>query len=172
MYEAWKGDICQYISKTTGREALKGQYRLPKSSEFGAVKASDYNTTYNWGAAAGAYEWYKGRNEGNTADAVFKDLTSTVSTNPSLWVAGTYILNYASESGFAIFQGAIFPASGAIGSSNDFVQFGKIGGYWSGSIHDHLVSYSFLMVFTKDYSMPDSSNDISMYSFSVRCIKH
>ncbi|MDR2805877.1 MAG: hypothetical protein LBB85_09645 [Dysgonamonadaceae bacterium] len=130
VYLKYKGDICQYISKTTQNSALKN-YRLPLSSEFGGWKDS----TYNWATQSAAIGWYKGRDDKNTQNALFQGVTVSDAT-------GKDVLDFNSGAGFATYLKAVFPASGfRVGDPQSTVapgtlsDVGTYGTYWSGSAY-------------------------------------
>jgi hypothetical protein len=113
------GDICRFIGTKGGPSG----YCVPVSNKFGAP--DDVSTVFNWGDEA--INWYKGRNDANTADAAFSSVTSSDPT-------GKQVFDYASGAGYGTNFGATFPASG----TRDYItgalsRVGTQGIYWSSS---------------------------------------
>jgi hypothetical protein len=161
-YSARKGDICQFISKTTNDPALKNQYRMPKSIEFGGSDVE--GTDYSYGTAANGSDiqgWYLGR---YSPAITISDAT------------GKQIIGGTGSGGFCIFQGAIFPASGyrtpTVGGSLSYQ--GQFGHYWSGSASSEIINgYKLVYELECDASSANPSEtqrrDVGI---PVRCIKN
>ncbi|MDR2804448.1 MAG: hypothetical protein LBB85_02230 [Dysgonamonadaceae bacterium] len=163
LYKAYKGDICQYISKTS-KDATLQNYRMPTSIEFGGKSAN----SYTWGVPSNEVDWYLGKDDINANNAKFNSVTG-------LNVAGKKMLDYTSGSGFGIYWGAVFPASGfRVGDPKSPVPIGTLsevgtqGLYWSGS--DNGSEYAYFLYFYKTFVKP--GNDGSRQNGrSVRCVK-
>jgi hypothetical protein len=134
-YQGFRGDICQYISKTG---AVSGSYRLPTSSEFGPYTTGSWNTL-----TPNADGWQQGSGLFFTNNSAGKpDGTA------NLLVAADNNGNVVYGSGINRPIGdVVFPASGLRhgSGSGDLNYVGHYGLYWSGSTDNNPTSAYYLL---------------------------
>lgn len=149
-YNAKKGDICQYLSKTG---AVSGSWRMPTVKEFNTTNA-DMNENIGW-ITTGTTTWVE---YGTTPST-----PSSGSTNGQSFISygATYTYNGSSTS---------FPASGYLFCYfPELYSVGQAGNYWSSSAGS--AADGFYLAFYTGYLTPTCSN-LRQYGLSVRCVRN
>jgi hypothetical protein len=152
MYESYRGDICQYLSKTG---AVTGNYRMPTSNEFGA--GGSYSSTDNWKKGATSWpndntELYAIGNDAGTVDLIQAGMG---------WIYNNVLQVKLPASGWRRCDGGSLEHVGSRGT------------VWAGSAQSSLVGYpsrSYSIQFLKD-GANESNNPERSYANTVRCIK-
>jgi len=146
-YVAYKGDICQYLSKTG---AVSGSWRMPTAKEYNSEGSAD-NTYVSWTTAT---TWASFGN--------FSDQTGSVNAQGtfSLSGGGTYTVNGSSSS---------FPASGFRFTDGTLSHVGQGGHFWSSSASSSTNGY--YLVFFSSNVCPAFSNG-RQHGFAVRCVQN
>jgi hypothetical protein len=146
-YAAYKGDICQYLSKTG---AVSGSWRMPTAKEFNAGGLTD-NAYVEWTASTAP--WAKSGSFG--AESGNEQGTTQLSSG------GTYTVNGVSTS---------FPASGyrtySIGTLSGV---GTYGYCWSSSASN--ASNGFRLILSSNYVYPAYGN-YRQFGYPVRCVQN
>jgi uncharacterized protein (TIGR02145 family) len=145
-YVAYKGDICQYLSKTG---AVSGSWRMPTAKEFNSAGLAD-NASVSWTTAT-------------TPWAKFGDFSSTSGNaqgTTSLSSGGTYTVNGSSSK---------FPASGCRNSVGTLGSVGQTGYYWSTSARSS--TYGYYLRFNSNYVFPAYAYN-RQYGLAVRCVQN
>lgn len=146
-YATYKGDICQYLSKTG---AVSGSWRMPTIMEFNTTNTGIKEPT-GW------------RTTGTTTWEQYGSYPSTPSSgdangqSPMSWGA-TYTYNGS---------GTSFPASGYRNTSGVLYSIGQKGSYWSSSAGS--VTNGFHLYFYSDDVYPEN-NDPRQNGIVVRCV--
>jgi hypothetical protein len=142
MYESYRGDICQYLSKTG---AVTGNYRMPTSSEFGATGANWMKGITSWPNDNTAL--YVIGNDSGTADLIQGSMG---------WLKNTVLH-------------VTLPASGWRHCTTGVLDHvGSHGSYWSGSAEGNIRSYCSQL---NGNGMNPKINPQRSYALTVRCIK-
>ncbi len=147
-YKAYKGDICQYLSKTG---AVSGSWRMPTVKEFNTTNIAT-GTNAGWGIT-GTTSWAK--------FGSFAVESGNVQGTTPLSSGGTYTYNGVSTS---------FPASGCRNFSNGpLLAVGQSGYYWSSSTYSGSLGY--YLVFGSSGVYP-AIYHFRQYGYPVRCVQN
>jgi uncharacterized protein (TIGR02145 family) len=145
-YAAYKGDICQYLSKTG---AVSGSWRMPTVKEFNSEDLAD-NASVSWTTAT-------------TPWAKFGDFASTSGNadgQSAISNGGTYTVDGSSSK---------FPASGYRNTDGTLLSVGQYGIYWSSSAYSS--TYGYYLTFSSSYVSP-AHYSYRQYGFTVRCVQN
>jgi hypothetical protein len=151
------GDICRRIDPG---------YRLPRGEEF-ADGPMPGNNGWSNAAALAAVGWYKGKDKYGV-DVVFPGIE--LETNKS---DGTFVLDYdtyngGAGAGFAIYNGAIFPAAG---SYHNYISARGLGGAYHSS-SSGTGDGDFGMGFGETALLVGTSSPPRKGAGTVRCLKN
>jgi hypothetical protein len=144
VYKEFRGDICQYLSKT--QTALEG-YRLPSSYEFGINNTTWAENEEGWEKAT-PYASATGNEKGTAI------ITGTPAAN-----------NYGKNTKM---DDVIFPVSGYRGSTGTQQYLGIVSYYWSGSAN---TEYYGLVLYLSGSEVGPGMAVSRSYGNPVRCVK-
>ena len=146
-YAAYKGDICQYLSKTG---AVSGNWRMPTAKEFNVGGLAD-NGYVAWTASTVPWASFGG----------FGSASGSVDGQSTILSGGIYTVNGSSSR---------FPASGCRNYSDDTLyDVGQYGYCWSSSAYSS--TNGFKLGFYSSSVYPASSS-YRQYGFPVRCVQN
>ncbi len=118
-YTAYKGDICQYLSKT---QPLLGSWRMPTVKEYNSAGLA-HNTSVSWTNSTVPWASF-----GSFAAQISNVNAQGTISIPS---GGTYTVNGSSS----------FPASGCRSPDGTLLNVGQSGYYWSSSAYSSTEGY-------------------------------
>jgi hypothetical protein len=152
MYEGFRGDICQYLSKTG---AVTGDYRMPTSNEFGSMENESWNAS-----TPNGYGWMKG----------IETWPSSANTAAGCADGTADLLDAAFGTAINRPMGDIvFPASGYRSFDNGTLyDVGNLGVYWSGSAEG--VNGVYILRFNDSWVR--STRYVRSHGYSVRCVQN
>jgi|GEM_PF-692800 len=148
-YVAYKGDICQYLSKT---QPSLGNWRMPTAREYNAAGVAD-NVFVSWTTATTPWAYF----------GSFYDQTHSVNVQGTFELSyggGTYTVNGGSSS---------YPASGSRNTSGTLSNVGQLGYYWSSSAGSETNGY--LLLFSSSGVGP-AYKTIRQIGLAVRCVQN
>ncbi|MCI1683040.1 MAG: DUF4906 domain-containing protein [Bacteroides sp.] len=146
-YAVYKGDICQYLSKTG---AVSGSWRMPTAKKYNSEGLAD-NASVSWSTAT---TWAYFGSFGNQISKVNAQGTF------ALPGGGTYTVNGSSSS---------FPASGYRVTNGTLSNVGQTGRYWSSSAISNSTGYYLYFGSSNVYPADDYHRQ---GGFAVRCIQN
>jgi hypothetical protein len=146
-YAVYKGDICQYLSKTG---AVSGSWRMPTAKEYNSEGLAD-NASVSWSTAT---TW--------ASFGSFGDQTNNVNAQGTISIptGGIYTVNGSSSS---------FSASGYSLTNGSLYNVGQSGRYWSSSAYSSTGGFS--LGFDSSNVGPANGNG-RQYGFVVRCVQN
>ncbi len=146
-YVKYRGDICQYLSKT---QPSLGSWRMPTAKEFNAAGLAD-GAFVSWTTSTTPWAEF----------STFDDQTNNVDTKGTFLMpsGGTYTVNGASTS---------FPASGYRHTDGTLGRVGQFGLYWSSSPYS---TDSYVLYFNLSKVYPAVNSD-RKNGFEVRCVQN
>lgn len=147
-YAAYKGDICQYLSKTG---AVSGRWRMPTAKEYNSAGVAD-TTLVSWTSTSTPWAYF----------GSFDDQISNVNAQGTISIpsGGTYTVNGASSS---------YPASGYRNIVGKSRMVGQGGFYWSSSAGSSTDGY--YLGFNSSYVYSAYFNN-RQYGVAVRCVQN
>ena len=146
-YAAYKGDICQYLSKTN---AVSGSWRMPTAKELNAGGVAD-NGYVAWTGSTAPWASFGG----------FGAESGNVQGTTQFSSGGIYTVNGSSSR---------FPASGyRYYSTGTLLYVGQFGYCWSSSAYSG--TFGFYLGFLSSYVYPAHYN-YRQYGFPVRCVQN
>ena len=146
-YKAYKGDICQYLSKTG---AVSGSWRMPTVKEFNTTNTPT-NTDAGW-RTTDTTSWVQYGTSGTSS--------SIANGQFSISFGATYTYNGS---------GTSFPASGYRYTDGMLYGVGQGGCYWSSSVGS--ATNGFYLRFYSSFVVPARSNN-RQNAFAVRCVQN
>jgi hypothetical protein len=146
-YAVYKGDICQYLSKT---QPSLGSWRMPTAKEYNSEGLAD-NAYVSWSTAI---TWASFGSFGDQTSNVNAQGTTSISSG------GTYTVNGSSSS---------YPASGFRVPNGTLLYVGLYGRYWSSSVYSSTNGY--YLYFSSSLVGPALSGS-RQSGFVVRCVQN
>ena len=147
-YNAKKGDICQYLSKTN---AVSGSWRMPTIKEFNTTNAAKFENI-TW-VTTGTTTWVQYGTSPGTNSGI-------ANGQSSISYGAIYTYNGSSTS---------FPASGWRNNGGTLDYVGRQGNYWSSSGDSE--GNGFYLAFTMYYVCPAVIIN-RQYGHLVRCVRN
>lgn len=148
-YVAYKGDICQYLSKT---QPSLGSWRMPTAKEYNAGGVAD-NTDILWSTSTIPWAYF----------GSFDDQTNDVNAQGTFALSsvGIYTVNGSSSS---------YPASGYRKTDGTLLRVGQFGLYWSSST-DTGSTNGYVLYFNSSHVYPAVVSNRE-YGYLVRCVQN
>jgi hypothetical protein len=151
MYQGFRGDICQYLSKSKTGVVSSGDYRLPTSFEFGVTENTSWTSHPDGWVKSATFPADNNAylNVGDPGGVVdFVDAGVGYATNTAL-------------------GGVVFPASGQRWNGALYY-VGEYGQYWTGSAYG--AGYGRMIHFTASSVRPHGYLQRGDYAVAVRCV--
>ncbi len=141
-YAAFKGDICQYLSKTG---AVSGSWRMPTDHEFDITTFGDATTS-----SPGPWTWW---GSFSSQSNLGTDGKTTIDSGVTCTINGA--ITRFSASGYRYTNGMLY-------------LLGQCGYYWCSSVNSSI--YGYYLVFGSNFVYPAYNNNTRQYGFTVRCV--